>query len=276
MNRDHLLGYPPAGIVSGDCPTDYDDMSVFDHVPFGLGRPQRLYIEQRNRLDAIGRKKQPLRDFEQLPHPNPDGSYTAVRPGSLFGKEAAGYVVDEIRGDGPVLQASDYTYSEEAGQVEIVDWRSLPARQAIPLSALVPPGAMVMRKMGLQTFFVDGREVTEAEYDAHMSKVGVKECMRFHADGSISAPQRPVPADMLASALRRMETDPSYRNRMAQRITAINADLAQQGPTKRDGGITLAEGFGSQVPRPSTMSIPFRCHTFSKVYDEGFDFPPNA
>jgi hypothetical protein len=290
MNRDHLLGFPPAALVSANCPDDYDDTAIFDYERYPLGFPRDYYIRQRERLDAIYGRKQPLRDFENIPQPNPDGSYTPKHPGRLFAKKVA----DTAKVEGAMNDMWEQMKKElekqlvehamkhgscppdvGLGAVSVFAGAVNPmyadARKAIPLSELVPPGVMVggtePAKWLVQgnQFFVNGREVDRKEFE------------RTHGQTKQAEPaqqQKPVPAGALARALHRMNTDPDYRAQMAQRITAVNAKLAQERPSKGDGGIALPELTAGELARFTPCSIPITINTGG--FDTGFDFPPNA
>lgn len=315
MTRDHLMGYPAAAAVSADCPDEYDDFPDFDHSDYPLGVPRRVRIDMRKRWDAAGLKTDTLGTFERMPHPNPDGSYTPKRPGTLFGKAPTGSVLDdfltkgtsppgvglgalqlhatsyevtEIHADGPVVQSADYAYSEEAGQFEIADWRSVPARMAIPLSALVPAGLMVdsgeRLRIGANGAIRHGEKLRKA-FDqcapGSRAQVLIGNVLQSMQDRAQLAPQPPrqkvVASDALALALHRMNNDPEYRERMAKRITAVNEQLKAQGPSKGDGGIALPELDGIKDARFTACSIPIRIETLNpKRYGPEFDFPPNA
>jgi hypothetical protein len=305
MNRDHMMGYAPAAMVSAECPHYEDEFAIFDYERYPLGTPTRLRTERLARWDAEHAARLHLNDFERFPHPNPDGTFTPVRPGATFAKKA--------ESDGPVTQAADYSYSEEHAPVVVADWRALPAQQAVPLSALVPREVMRIDARGEMHmtwfadgnhYFVNGREVSREEYlraqkSSTPPEVDVAASIRSafdqckpggaaqqllgrqlqslqdRAQAVVDRVKTPMRNDLLAQALQKANEDPSIRERWTKRVKEINADLKQEAQSKGDGGIAMPEIDAGKLARLEAMSIPIRIN-YVGPYDSGFDFPPNA
>jgi hypothetical protein len=157
--RDHMMGYPPAAEVSAECPNDYDEFAIFDYGPFPCGLPKRVRAEMRAADQKLFEPVQRTRDFENLPHANPDGSYTPKRPGATFagitamGTEPASFAYNRPAPDAteaprafawstvfigagePVVQTTEHSY-EEVMRVTHDEWEALSKHQQGGLNAI--------------------------------------------------------------------------------------------------------------------------------------------